>query len=450
MGRFLFFPLFTSGHLNVCISIAQRIQLLYPTQHEFFILIDQFNRAKYQLRFPDIKWIEFQLPSTEPNDLNKNDQTTSSDAKVGQDMILDMMLEESQFWPLEPLAKEIAFMPFYMDLIGLFEQLEPEINRQIDLISPDVILIDQLFSMPIGMDRKIPWVMINSSAENFIGQDDMPPPKSGLAAESDVSQWQEHRQRYSEGMRPMWDHLNLWLLRRDCATLRPGYMYNVSPHLNICNTPTAISLCNDHVQLTGRWARLQSAVLPPTSTQSDQLDRLIEQLRLERNGKPIVYFSLGSMAFVRIDLMQKVIDWLDDIDCQVVVSAGRSVKALQPNCPDNVRLVEFVPQTILLPAVDLMISHGGNNTLTECLHWGVPLLILPLFSDQHCNAARVTERGCGATLNPFTCTRQQFRDTVRALLTDVRMTERVRNIGCQIRQDNGLDQVCRQVIDLIL
>ena len=83
----------------------------------------------------------------------------------------------------------------------------------------------------------------------------------------------------------------------------------------------------------------------------------------------------------------------------MIVSKGPQHELLR--LPDTMAGEEFLPQTSILPQVDAVITHGGNNTVTECLHFGKPMVVLPLFWDQYDNAQRVQETGFGLRLDTY-------------------------------------------------
>jgi UDP:flavonoid glycosyltransferase YjiC (YdhE family) len=89
--------------------------------------------------------------------------------------------------------------------------------------------------------------------------------------------------------------------------------------------------------------------------------------------------------------MQGLIDTLAETDRLVVVSMGPRHDELR--LAKNMVGAEFLPQPAILPQVELVITHGGNNTITESLHFGKPTVVLPLFWDQHDNAQRMHELG---------------------------------------------------------
>jgi UDP:flavonoid glycosyltransferase YjiC (YdhE family) len=99
---------------------------------------------------------------------------------------------------------------------------------------------------------------------------------------------------------------------------------------------------------------------------------------------------------------------------------------------------EFVPQTSVIPLADLVITHGGNNTITEALHFGKPMIALPLFWDQYDNAQRVDELGLGVRLDTYRFTDAEMHTALARLLGDGALRQRLAAAGESIRQRDGV------------
>src|SRR6185503_13032253 len=111
---------------------------------------------------------------------------------------------------------------------------------------------------------------------------------------------------------------------------------------------------------------------------------------------------------------------------RVIVSMGprHDELRLAPNMVGE----EFLPQASLLPHVDLVVTHGGNNTTTECLHFGKPMVLLPLFWDQYDNAQRMHETGFGVRLGTYSFADGELPAAIAHRLQDVRGTERAADL----------------------
>ena len=98
---------------------------------------------------------------------------------------------------------------------------------------------------------------------------------------------------------------------------------------------------------------------------------------------------------------------------------------------------QSVPQTNVIPLVDLVITHGGNNTTTESFHFGKPMIALPLFWDQYDNAQRVDETGYGVRLDTYRFTDEEMHGAIERLLADTALRQRTAELGAAIRARSG-------------
>jgi UDP:flavonoid glycosyltransferase YjiC (YdhE family) len=110
---------------------------------------------------------------------------------------------------------------------------------------------------------------------------------------------------------------------------------------------------------------------------------------------------------------------------------------------DQIRLHEnmtgegFLPQPAILPQVDLVITHGGNNTVTEAFHHGKPMVVLPLFWDQVDNAQRIAETGFGVRLPAYDFADDELTTAIDRLLADRGLAERLVVTSARLRATPG-------------
>jgi UDP:flavonoid glycosyltransferase YjiC (YdhE family) len=97
-----------------------------------------------------------------------------------------------------------------------------------------------------------------------------------------------------------------------------------------------------------------------------------------------------------------------------------------------------VPQTSIIPLVDLVITHGGNNTTTEAFHFGKPMIVLPLFWDQYDNAQRVDETGFGVRLPTYAFGDTDLPAAIDRLLGNGELRTRMAGLGAEIRARDGV------------
>lgn len=150
-----------------------------------------------------------------------------------------------------------------------------------------------------------------------------------------------------------------------------------SPYLNLYGYPEELDYPGDGFPpLPETFVRID-AFMRSQPNETYELPEAVKQL----SGEKIIYFSLGSMGSVDVKLMQKITNWLTkDRQYKVIVSKGPLADEYE--LPANAWGEGFLPQTALLPFVDLVVTHGGNNTVTETLSFGKPMIVLPLFGDQ--------------------------------------------------------------------
>lgn len=121
---------------------------------------------------------------------------------------------------------------------------------------------------------------------------------------------------------------------------------------------------------------------------------------IESSSEPYVYVSFGSFLSVRSDVLARVVAALKQLGLRAAIARGATSLAELGEIPQSWLVAEFLPQVTLLSKARAAVTHGGNNSVTEAMTYGVPLLVLPFSTDQFSGAAAIDDSGFGVSLDP--------------------------------------------------
>jgi MGT family glycosyltransferase len=326
---------------------------------------------------------------------------------------------------------DTVIKPIWESLIDGVKYCEPQLKAIIERVNPDVVVEDNVITFPALLTSGKKFVRIVSCNPLEVRGEDVAPPFSGLPAD-ERAEWAAFRAEYDRTHREVWSAFNAWCVEQGTAPL-PELDFIHEGDLNLYVYPEILDYTGAR-PLGPAWHRLDSSV---RETEQDF------ELPFERDGGALVYFSLGSLGSSDVELMQRVVEVLAKTPHRYIVSKGPRHAEIE--LADNMYGAEFLPQTKIIPLCDLVITHGGNNTTVESLHFGKPMIALPLFWDQYDNAQRVDELGHGVRLSTYSFTDEELLGAIERLLGDAELRAGLAATGEEIRRRDGL----RKAADLI-
>jgi L-rhodinosyltransferase/glycosyltransferase len=142
--------------------------------------------------------------------------------------------------------------------------------------------------------------------------------------------------------------------------------------------------------------------------------------------RPRVAVSLGTTQRTfnnDYDIVETLLDVVASLDIEAVGTLD-AVQLDGLTVPENMRVVEFVPLTTLLPTCAAIVHHGGIGTLTTAIAHGVPQLVVSRkrAAAYATNAEYVGKSGAGLDYDVVTGAEELTRHLAR-ILTDPAFAE---------------------------
>jgi MGT family glycosyltransferase len=413
----VFFPEGAYGPTNNCAGIGA---VLRARGHRVVFIVEESFAGSLEARGFEERLMRLGPPPAEP--------------EVPGQFWIDFIRDTAPVFrkpTIEQLGEFIA--PTFQALIDGSKHVNPRLAAILDELSPDVIVEDNVVSFPAVMAAGRPWVRLLSCNPAEIKDPLVAPFSSGYPA-GDRAAWPTFLEEVRRTHGDMWADFDAFCRDNGAGGLAwgpdgPDFMHE-SPYLNLYSYPAEADYARAN-PLGPTWHRLDSTVRAAESAWE------VPEPLARRPGA-LVYLSLGSLGSADVGLMQRLVDVLGRTGHRVIVSMGPL--ADQITLRDNMTGAGFLPQPAILPLVDLVITHGGNNTVVESFHHGKPMIVLPLFWDQVDNAQRVDETGFGRRLATYDFDDAELTGAIDGLLADAPLRARLAGMAARMQASRGTER----------
>lgn len=168
--------------------------------------------------------------------------------------------------------------------------------------------------------------------------------------------------------------------------------------------------------------------------------------------RPLVYVSSGGGQSLSFDAacLLRIANSLSPEEAVVVIAAQHlhADPVFRAALPVNCIVTRYAPQEKLLDRAAVAVTHGGVNSVNECLWRGCPMLVLPLGKEQPLQAELVQRCGAGLAFDPTTLTDDECRGALRTLVSGAPYRERAGVVRDSYRATRSTAVVCAAIEQL--
>jgi|TARA_B110000879_G_scaffold71153_1_gene99383 zeaxanthin glucosyltransferase len=332
---------------------------------------------------------------------------------VNQDAAIKRFLSATRDGPMATILCQA--LDREKDLLWEPLQVARNIAQLCDLIQPDEILVDHIsFGSTLGVyatGRRFTTLVPGHPSQLPVGTERYGIPAvwpSCMQPEAEALTAQKHiTDRVTKTFTQRWNAA-LAIIAPSMPPVKDAF--RVHGDQVLYNSPKQYHASErlDHLpiqhQFVGPLIR-HEALTQPYRQWLDQVD-----------DRPLVYVALGTFLSHRVDVLKLLSSALQGAGARVAMAIGASPMSEFEPLPEGWLIEPTLPQVGLLGACDLIIHHGGNNSVQEALALGVRQIILPFSTDQFANGADLERTGQATVISPNHIASSGFSEVIKTAL----------------------------------
>ncbi|MBS7633697.1 hypothetical protein KEJ15_08830, partial [Candidatus Bathyarchaeota archaeon] len=210
-----------------------------------------------------------------------------------------------------------------------------------------------------------------------------------------------------------------------------GKMWTSGNTVLIPDFPSPYTICSGNLNIPKSYRKRVKLIGPILQKRPEELDskeRLRQKLGLPI-GKPTIFVPISGPRMERAFLtkiMEKILLEFPE-DYEVVMSLGEPSETRKQFHHQNVTVYSWVPNRFeYLKACDLVVARAGHGTMTQCMCYGKPMILVPTPShtEQLSNAAQAMKLGLAKIVLQEDLSKEKLLKKVRQVF-DEKIAERL-------------------------
>lgn len=216
--------------------------------------------------------------------------------------------------------------------------------------------------------------------------------------------------------------------------------------------PYTISVGNLNIpKFYRKNVRLIGPIIPVNPNQLPTKKELRKKLKLP-DDKPVIFAPISGpikeRAFLTGILRRILLEFPEDYE--ILISLGYPNTDEKPLHHGNVTIYKWMPNRFeYLKASDLVIGRAGHGTLTQCMCYGKPMILIPTPShtEQLVNARQAKNLGIAKIIPQEELNKEKLLNTVKQTLKS-EITKRTEEVQREAIKHDGLANSVKTIIEV--
>ncbi|MEM3577616.1 MAG: glycosyltransferase [Candidatus Bathyarchaeia archaeon] len=233
-----------------------------------------------------------------------------------------------------------------------------------------------------------------------------------------------------------------------------GKIWTSGKYVLIPDFPQPYTICAGNLNIPKFYrkkVKLIGPILPVNPNELPSKEELRKKLKLPTD-KPVIFVPISGPIRERaylIGILRKILREFPE-DYKIVMSLGYPNADDKPMHYGNLTIYKWIPNRFeYLKTCDLVISRAGHGTLTQCVCYGKPMILVPTpnHTEQIINARQAEKIGAAEIIQQEKLNRERLLKGVEKIL-ESETPRRLMEIQKEAAKYNGLENAVKIIAEV--